>query len=114
MGVEHAGLMKFGAAHHYTVAFALHHPQKQIRIELIFRSFAAVSFWVGHGAVHYQVFQLNPVPIFFEPLVVIGTVFLIAFVGNAEHRVCGIQSDAPLKTAGGYITAVALHDHLVH
>ncbi len=93
------------------VTFSFHHPQIQIRISLLFGSLATVAFGIGHGAIHYQILELNFAPVIPEALVVMGSAVLINIIGCAEHGVGSIQSHTTLEATAREMSAIALHQY---
>ena len=114
MGVEHAGLVGFGAPNDDPVLPALHDMKEHVRVLLLRGAEAAVSFDIGHGAVDHQVLLLNPQEKFLEPLVIGGLIFLVDFEGGAVKGVHGVHAHAALEAGGRLLPQEALHLHLVH
>ena len=114
MGVEGAGLVHLGAAHHDAVLAAFHHAQEHVGILLGVGREATVALGVGHGTVHSPVLFLPFFDEFHETPVVFGAVAGIDLVGSAEHGVEGVHAHAALEAGTGHAPAKPLHLHLVH
>jgi hypothetical protein len=63
-----------------------------IRVCLVGWAPGSVSLGIGHGSHHHEVFVLNIGQPLFEPLKIVGTVFLVNLIGN---RIGGIDTVVP-------------------
>ena len=113
VGVDGAGLVRLGAAHHDAVGAPLHHAQVQVRVGLPAGGQAAVALEVGHGAVHGPVLLLHAQQERLEPLVVFGAQPGVHLEGGAVHGVHGVHADAALEAGGGLLAQQPLHLHLL-
>ncbi len=114
VGVEGAGLVGLGPAHHDAVRLALHHVHEHVRVGLLGRAQAAVALDVGHGPVHHHVLLLDEAEVVLEPVVVVGAVRLVALVGDRVQGVEAVHAHAALEAGGGPPAQQALHEYLVH
>ena len=114
VGVDGAGLVALGAAHHNAVRAPLHHMHVHVGISLLAGGLGPVALGVRHGAVHGQVVVLHIGQELLEVLVIVGAVLLVDLVSGGEHGVEGVHAHAALEAGSGLLAQQALHLHLVH
>ena len=81
------------------VASSLDNVDEHVQIHLLAWAQSPITLDISHGTLHTQVIPLNVGQPRSEPLMILGSVFLIHFVGSAENGVHGIHAHASLEAA---------------
>ena len=104
--------MHLGTPDDDTVFPPFHHPDESVGIGELGRPFTPVHLGIGHAAVHDPVPLLYQEHVLFKPLMIIGAVFFIHFIGGGKNRIEGIHPHASLKAGAAFLAQKPLHAHL--